>query len=91
VPPKALNNLDGNKSYKSLHSCHEVQKTPVGTLPHAQKINKKKQVIELNINKEVNEEDNCTKSKKRRRRSKSKIAKKKTAAAMTALGTPHPT
>ena len=33
VPPQALYNLDGNESYKTIHDCHEVQVTPVGTPP----------------------------------------------------------
>jgi hypothetical protein len=62
MAPEALYDLDGNKSYKTIHNRHEVQVTPVGTSPRAQNTNKENQVIELNSKEEVNGEVGRTKS-----------------------------
>jgi hypothetical protein len=62
MAPKTLYNLDGNESYKTIHDCHGVQVTPMGTPPCIQNVNKENQVIDLNSEEEVNEEVGGTKS-----------------------------
>jgi hypothetical protein len=57
INPKALFNLDGNKSYKTIHDCHEAPKDQVGTPAQSNKTSKKKVVIDVGDSDEDTSED----------------------------------